>query len=426
MGDRLGKYELLSRIASGGMAEIHVAKSSTLGVDKVVVIKTLLPQHLGKPEFIEMFLDEARIAAALNHPNVVQTYDFGPVDGAYFMAMEYLHGADVRAIHRHAIANRDLIPLSHVITTITGVCSGLHHAHEARGMDGAHLQIVHRDVSPHNIVVTFDGAVKLVDFGIAKSTNRRSETRHGTLKGKVPYMSPEQLRGEAIDRRCDVYALGVILYELTTGQRPYIVANTGEFALMMAIARGEIRPPTQVRADYPSELEAILAKAMARRPDDRFATARDFQVALEGFAHRKRLPINVNELAAYMTTVFTERIERWGKARAAGKAFAEHVAEIELERANSEVRDDAEEEIIDTTEMNFQVEWDDEVPQPASSSSALRGMVAAGVDITARQVGSVELIAFAGRLTESFTGAVVGAVMRGVVVIDLAKVIKRR
>ena len=423
MGERLGKYELLSKIASGGMAEIHVAKSSTLGVDKVVVIKRLLPQHLTKPDFVEMFLDEARIAAALNHPNVVQMYDFGPVDGAYFMAMEYLHGADLRSVHRQAIANQDLIPLQHVLTIITGVCSGLHHAHVAKGIDGVALDVVHRDVSPHNVVVTFDGAVKLVDFGIAKAKNRMSQTRHGTLKGKVPYMSPEQLRGEPIDRRCDVYALGVMLYELSTGHRPYIVTNTGEFALMMAIARGQIKPPTQVRGNYPPELEAIVLRAMARRPADRYQTARELEVDLEAFAAKKGHSSNVNALASYMTTVFSERVERWGKARAAGKAFAEHVAELEIERANTDAEETSDAEVVvDTTEMNFQVEWDENVPEPPVSTSGLSGMVSAGVDITARPVGNVEVVTLAGRLTESFAGAAVGAAMRGVVVVDLASV----
>ena len=423
MGERLGKYELFSKIASGGMAEIHVAKSSTLGVDKVVVIKRLLPQHLSKPEFVEMFLDEARIAAALNHPNIVQMYDFGPVDGAYFMAMEYLHGADLRSIHRQAVANHDLLPLKHVMTIMSGVCSGLHHAHDAKGMDGVPLEVVHRDVSPHNVVITFDGAVKLVDFGIAKAKNRKSETRHGTLKGKVPYMSPEQLRGEPIDRRCDVYALGVILYELTTGQRPYIVTNTGEFALMMAIARGQIKAPSLVRPDYPRELEQIVTKAMARRSADRYQTTRELEMALETFAARNKLQVSVNALAGYMSTVFSERIERWGKARAAGKAFAEHVAELELERAHTEADDDdSDAEIVDTTEMNFQVEWDEDAPGPPASTSGLSGMIAAGVDIAARHVGAVEVVALSGRLTESFTGAAVGAAMRGVVVIDLANV----
>ncbi len=423
MGERLGKYELLSKIASGGMAEIHVAKSSTLGVDKVVVIKRLLPQHLTKPDFVEMFLDEARIAAALNHPNVVQMYDFGPVDGAYFMAMEYLHGADLRSVHRQAIANQDLIPLQHVLTILTGVCSGLHHAHVAKGIDGLALDVVHRDVSPHNVVVTFDGAVKLVDFGIAKAKNRMSQTRHGTLKGKVPYMSPEQLRGEPIDRRCDVYALGVMLYELSTGHRPYIVTNTGEFALMMAIARGQIKPPTEVRANYPPELEVVVLRAMARRPAERYQTARELELALEAFAAKKGHSSNVNALASYMTTVFSERVERWGKARAAGKAFAEHVAELEIERINTDAEETSDAEVVvDTTEMNFQVEWDEQVPEPPVSTSGLSGMVSAGVDITARPVGNVEVVTLAGRLTESFAGAAVGAAMRGVVVVDLANV----
>lgn len=422
MVEHLGKYELLKKIAAGGMAEILVARAHTLpGVEKVVVIKRLLPQFSAKQEFIDMFLDEARIAATLNHPNVVQMYDFGPMDGGYFMALEYLHGEDLRAINRKHIAQERVMPLEHALTIVSSVAGGLHHAHEAKGFDGRDLAIVHRDVSPHNVFVTFDGAVKLVDFGIAKSKNRVSQTRHGTLKGKVPYMAPEQLKNEPLDRRADIYALGVILYEVTTGQRPYVVTNGGEFALMMSIVRGQVRTPSIVRADYPRELEAIVLRALARRPEQRYQTARDFQVALEEYAASAGLRVGATPLSEYMHQTFGSRLERWGRAQAAGKDFAEHVVEIEVERANSEVRDDTDSETVDPTELNFRVDWD-ESTDSAPMSSTLRGITAAGVDIATQTVGSVEIVTISGRLTESFMGKDVGSALRGTVVLDLAHV----
>lgn len=422
MVERLGKYELLNKIAAGGMAEILVARAHSLpGVEKVVVIKRLLPQFADKQEFIDMFLDEARIAATLNHPNIVQMYDFGPMDGGYFMALEYLHGEDLRAIHRRHITEHRTLPIEHAITVASSVARGLHHAHEAKGFDGKGLAIVHRDVSPHNVFVTFDGAVKLVDFGIAKSKNRVSQTRHGTLKGKVPYMSPEQLRNEPIDRRADIYALGVLLYEVTTGQRPYAVTSGGEFGLMMAIARGQIRPPSAVRADYPPELEAIVLRAIARRREDRYQTAKELDAALEEFALRAGLRTGANPLSAYMHETFGARLEQWGKAQAAGKGFAEQVAEWEVERANSEVRDDTEEEVVDPTELTFPVDFE-ETGSVAPLSSTLRGIAAAGIEIVTRTVGPIEVVSITGRLTESFAGAEVGRALRGIVVLDLAHV----
>ena len=424
MGERIGKYELLSRIASGGMAEIHVARATSLpGVEKVVVIKRLLPQHQKQADFIEMFLDEARIAASLNHPNIVQMYDFGPADDSYFMAMEYLHGEDLRTIQRLILSQKKLVPLSHALTIVAAICSALHHAHEARAMDGTALQIVHRDVSPHNVFVTFDGAVKLVDFGIAKSKNRASETRHGTIKGKVPYMAPEQLRAETLDRRCDIYAMGVMLYELTTGMRPYVLSAAGEFALMMAIARGQIRPPSELRPDYPPELAEIVMKALAKKPENRFQTAREMSVAIEKFASSARLNLSTSDLSGFMHDLFGEKLARWQQDQAQGKGFADHVIEIEKAKREGSPGEDA--EVVDTTQLGFQANWEnseDSSRTASTTTSGLAGMVIPGVELNARRVGNVDIVSFAGRLSETFTGAAVGAALRGIVVLDLAHV----
>ena len=247
-----------------------------------------------------MFLNEARIAAGLDHPNIVHVMDFGSEDGEPFMAMEYIHGRSVGDILR-AAARRGPIPLECALTIVQGVAAALQYAHDRTGTDGRPLGLVHRDVSPTNVLVTFDGGVKLVDFGIAKATNSTRATRSGSLKGKLAYMAPEHARGEAIDRRADVFALGVVAYELTTGTRCFFAG--GEFALLNRVAAAKFDKPTAVHADYPPDLEEIVLKALARDRDGRFATARDFQVAVERYAAAEGFSLSAVVLSDYMERV---------------------------------------------------------------------------------------------------------------------------
>src|SRR5690349_13479140 len=218
---QFGKYTLLRKLASGGMAEIFLAlHRSMAGFEKLVVIKRILPAMNQDAAFIDMLLHEARVAATLSHPNIVQTFDVGQVDGTFFIAMEHIHGEDIRSIVRamkkSAVTE---FPLEHTLAIVLGMCAGLAYAHDKRDLDGQTLDIVHRDISPQNIVVTFTGDVKIVDFGIAKSTSGAEDTKSGKLKGKVPYMSPEQASGGHVDWRSDIFATGVMLFELTTGKR---------------------------------------------------------------------------------------------------------------------------------------------------------------------------------------------------------------
>ena len=331
---KLGKYDLIAKIATGGMAEIHLARShAAVGVDKIVVVKKLLAEYEGRKDFIDMFLDEARVAASLNHPNVVQMHDFGEVSGSHFMAMEYLDGEDLRRIYKHYAVDKVMLPLRFALHVAAAACAGLHHAHDACGSDGQSLQIVHRDVSPHNIFVTIDGAVKIVDFGIAKAKNRASATKHGTLKGKAPYMAPEQVRNLELDRRCDVYALGVVLYELTTGKRPYILDEASEFALLTAIVKGQVRKPSEVIEDYPPELEEIVMRALALAPADRFQSALEMQSALEDYIVEKNLAVTPRGLSKLMIETFGER--------AKGRLAIEKLAAIEAARAVRVEEDEA-------------------------------------------------------------------------------------
>src|SRR5690242_6128555 len=213
---RFGKYTLLRKLATGGMAELFLAlQKSVAGFEKLIVIKRILPAMNADKAFIEMLLQEARIAATLSHPNIVQIFDVGQVDGTFFIAMEHIHGEDIQGIVR-AMKKKELteFPLEHTLSVVLGMCAGLAYAHDRRDLDGRPLSIVHRDISPRNIVVSFTGDVKIVDFGIAKSGVEPGEdTASGQLKGKAPYMSPEQARGEAIDWRSDIFATGVMLLD---------------------------------------------------------------------------------------------------------------------------------------------------------------------------------------------------------------------
>src|SRR5690349_1812218 len=207
MQSRLGRYVVLKHLASGGMADVLLGRTEGIeGFERHVVLKRIKPEHAKDSRFIRMFLDEARVAAGLHHQHIVQVYDIGEAEGEYFIAMEYIHGEDVRTILSNASKTRAHVPLGYAVAIVSAAAAGLHYAHERRGSDKRPLGIVHRDISPSNILVGYDGSIKILDFGIAKASMRQ-ETRWGTLKGKVSYMSPEQCRGVEVDRRSDVYSL---------------------------------------------------------------------------------------------------------------------------------------------------------------------------------------------------------------------------
>jgi serine/threonine-protein kinase len=277
----LGKYRLIAELGHGGMAEVFLAVvRGPAGFNKLVVIKQIRPQLAEDPEFLGMFLDEARLAARLSHPNVVQTNEVGQEGERYFIAMEYLEGQPLnRVVHR--LQKSGGLPLAMHLKVIVNALAGLHHAHELTDYDGTPLGVVHRDITPHNIFVTYDGQVKVVDFGIAKALNSSSETRTGVLKGKVAYMGPEQARGERVDRRADVFSVGVMLWEAATGKRLW--KGVPDITILQRLLAGEIPTPRSVKPDVPEKLEAIILKALAHQREDRYATAADLAMDLEGF-----------------------------------------------------------------------------------------------------------------------------------------------
>ncbi|MEL6547884.1 MAG: serine/threonine-protein kinase, partial [Myxococcota bacterium] len=273
-GDRLGRYIIERRIAVGGMAELFLARlDGPEGFSKSVVIKRILPRLRGNHQFTKMFADEARLAARFSHPNLVQVFELSEHDGEPILVMEFVDGTDVGSVLKRSHRERVLIPIRIAAYLIGQVAQGLHAAHQLTGKRRRPLNVIHRDVSPENILVTRMGGVKVIDFGIAKHDAREAETVVGTVKGKVAYMSPEQLLRRHLDRRSDVFSLGVVFYELLTGEQCF----TGDSALqqMMAVEKASYRPIHTLRPKVPPDVEAVVDRMMALRPQDRFQTARD-------------------------------------------------------------------------------------------------------------------------------------------------------
>jgi serine/threonine protein kinase len=317
--ERLGRYDLLRRLGAGGMAEVHLARAiGPEGFQKLVVLKRILPHLSADPEFVRMFLAEARLAAILDHPNVVQVFDIGRDGSDWFFTMEYVYGENLQTVLRAVRRHCGGLPLEQAITIGIGVATGLHYAHERVGFDGRPLQIVHRDVSPTNVMITYDGCVKMADFGIAKVTSRTDVTRAGIRKGKVPYMSPEQCRAEGLDRRSDVFSLGIVLYECTTMVRLFDGDN--EFGVMNRIVNGDVPPPSTQRANYPKELERIVMRALTRERDKRYATAAELAVDLETFARERKLRASPAALGELLHDVFKPKPFPYGAL--AGTAVA--------------------------------------------------------------------------------------------------------
>ena len=312
------------------MAELFLAlQKSVAGFEKLIVIKRILPSMNQDQAFIDMLLAEARVAATLSHPNIVQIFDVGQCDGLYYIAMEHVHGEDIRSIVRQmkkkGVAE---FPLEHALQIILGMCGGLAYAHDKRDLDGSPMNIVHRDISPQNVVITFSGDVKIVDFGIAKSDSKGvNETKSGKLKGKVPYMSPEQARGEEIDARSDVFATGVMLFELTTGKR--LFKGQSEFETLKLICEREYPRPSQVRPGYPAELERIVMKALEKDRGARYQTAREMQADLEGFVRHERIPTSNIALEQFMQGLFEDMLASQKEALLQGKQLADIIASRE-------------------------------------------------------------------------------------------------
>ncbi|MGA9521175.1 MAG: serine/threonine-protein kinase, partial [Myxococcaceae bacterium] len=302
-----GRFQLLKKLATGGMAEVWLARHSGIeGFQRLLVLKRILPHLADDPEFVQMFLNEAKIAARFNHPNIAQIYDLGEANGTYFIAMEFVHGEDLGRVMRKAWNAGQWVAQPLAIRIVASACEGLYYAHSKADDKGQPLKVVHRDVSPQNILISFDGSVKLVDFGIAKAADAQSMTKSGAIKGKFAYMSPEQAGGRVVDQRSDIFSIGLVLYELLTGVRP--LKRDTELATLQAALECKIEPPSKV-ADVPPELDAVVMGALARAADDRYRDARTFQMALEEFLVSHRWVATSVQVSELMSTLFHERLE---------------------------------------------------------------------------------------------------------------------
>ncbi|MDB4958937.1 MAG: serine/threonine protein kinase [Myxococcales bacterium] len=276
---RLGRYELIGQLATGGMAEIHLARlAGEAGFEKIVVLKRLLPELVASKAFVEMFLDEGKLVSRLDHPNICEVYELGRDGAEYFLVMPFLDGVPAADLIARPRESDRIAQIRVAAGVIAQASAGLHHAHEQRGADGAPLGLVHRDVSPSNLFVTAAGVVKVLDFGVAK-VRGASETEAGTIKGKTQYMAPEQLLGEPLDRRCDVFALGIVLYELATHQR--LFKRASDYLSARAILEDPIPRADEADPTIPRQLADVIVRALSRRRDDRFSDARALASAIE-------------------------------------------------------------------------------------------------------------------------------------------------
>jgi serine/threonine protein kinase len=310
---RIGSYEILHQIARGGMAEIFLARQIGLErFEELVVLKKILPELAANEHFVRLFLDEARLSASLEHPNIAAVYDIGTVDGNYFFTMELVRGQDLRAILRRTAAADLRLPIEHAVQIGRHIASALHYAHEHRNPDGVVLEVVHRDVSPSNIVVSYSGTVKLLDFGVARAATRTIKTQTGALKGKISYMSPEQARGAALDRRSDLFSLGIVLWELVTTRR--LFKADSDFDTLQQIVHDPIARPSATRADCPLELERIIMKTLAREKAERYQTAQELQLDLEELAREHKLGQSSVALGTYTRELFADEVKAWEEA----------------------------------------------------------------------------------------------------------------
>nr|HEX4316909.1 protein kinase [Kofleriaceae bacterium] len=312
LGKRLGKYEVLALLALGGTAEIYLARiAGAAGFEKYVVVKCLHDHLADDQEFVKMFLDEARLAAHLDHSNIVQTFELGEYQNRYYMVMEFLAGLSLAMIVRRVgeRASNGRMPVPLVLNLVAQACAGLHYAHE-KGINGKALNIVHRDISPQNLVVSFEGVVKVVDFGIAKAELRETRTRSGTIKGKFAYMSPEQCVANNVDRRTDVFALGVIAHELLTGRR--LFKRPSPYETYQAVIECAVEAPSAQNHELDPGLDPLIMKAVAKDKEQRYPTAEAFGDALQSYLHHRGKGSGPSDVGRFIDEAFQQELDEHG------------------------------------------------------------------------------------------------------------------
>lgn len=308
MVEQLGKYMLLDRINHGGMADVFLAKAFGFGgANQIIAIKSIRPEISEDPNFVEMFINEAKLTVLLTHANIAQVFELGRTDLSYYIAMEYVPGCDLRAIVDRCKHRALPLPFHLVLTITAQILEGLDYAHRKKDPTGVPLHIVHQDVSPHNVLVGYEGEVKLIDFGIAKAATHASQGQSGVLKGKYGYMSPEQVVGKSLDARSDIFSTGVLLYELLTQQRLFDGAS--DFSILAKVRHAEIYPPTSLNPMIPDAIEAIVLRALSLDPDRRYQTASEMHDAVVETMLREYGQPLPRELAHLMASLFPEEIQ---------------------------------------------------------------------------------------------------------------------
>ncbi|RME56395.1 MAG: serine/threonine protein kinase, partial [Deltaproteobacteria bacterium] len=306
-GIRLENYQLIEKIASKDIAEYYLAKELTpKGGGKTVVVKRIIPSLADIEEFIAMLVNEARLGMRLDHPNIVKIHHLGEFKNTVFLVQEYIHGHDLKKVIRRGRQARNPIPLEYSVKIISEVCLGLDYAHKQTSEDGHPLNIVHRNISPENILLTFNGEVKLQDFGVAKSADRQSDTIAAVPKGNISYLSPEQIKGETIDRRSDIFSTGIVLWELATGSRLFAMEN--QYETMRRIKECRVPSPRDLNPYVPAYLEKIVMKALSEKPEERYATAFEFHQALESFLETIPGSVTTRDIGRYLNRLFDAEV----------------------------------------------------------------------------------------------------------------------
>jgi len=310
---RFGKYLLLEKLAVGGMAQLYKAKiTGVQGFEKLIAIKTILPHLASEKELISSFIDEAKLAALLHHQNIVQIYDFGNLEDTYYISMEFLFGKDLRHILSKTKERNQPISIEHALYIASQICAGLDYAHNIKDFQGAPLNIIHRDISPQNAIITYEGEVKIVDFGIAKAAHRSTLTQVGMIKGKIAYMSPEQASGQNIDFRSDIFSAGILLYEMATGKQMFTGVDT--LQILAKVSKAEFDPPEVAQAGLPLQVYQILHKALRKEREERYQSCGEMLADLEECMVKLNMRPTVRGLSQFMKDLFKKEIATEGEA----------------------------------------------------------------------------------------------------------------